>query len=437
MGLGWFTICTQVILPYHSGLSRSPFLHRLAVWGPTLKASLLSLLREPVLLVRWLQQPEIITYLRGLLASAGFMSLFSPVVLGLSAPVVAMNVFSTWNWTYSEGAHYSASIIPFVFASAIYGVGFLARQLSERARIPHRQAVNGLAALVLIVSGHHHYQIGLSPLAKSYHAPRVTDHHRLAREFMAHIPPDAPLSTQSGLYPHLAHREKAYFFPAINDAEYVFLDVTGSSYPITPEDVYDKAQQLLTSQAFGVLAAQDGYLLLKRGLSEGAEGRLPDAFYTFARADEDAIAHPLRARFGDAVELLGYDHTFYNVVNAHGLPVTVTTFWRPLRPLVDDYGFAFFFSRQDGALVYSYDERTPTTVWYPAPLWQEGEVIRMETPILSVGRLLDALTAVVLSPADPWSVEGRLRLVGIPSHARDQSLEVYQEETLLKLFRFP
>ena len=41
--------------------------------------------------------------------------------------------------------------------------------------------------------------------------PRVTDHHRLAQELMALIPPDAALSTQSGLYPHLAHRQKAYF----------------------------------------------------------------------------------------------------------------------------------------------------------------------------------------------------------------------------------
>lgn len=28
-------------------------------------------------------------------------------------------------------------------------------------------------------------------------------------------------------------QEKAYFFPAVNDAEYVFLDVTSPSYPVT------------------------------------------------------------------------------------------------------------------------------------------------------------------------------------------------------------
>ena len=473
MGIGWFLICTQVILPYHNGLPSSPFYHRITVFGPTIAASLLNIAREPVLLVQWLGRPEILTYLGGLLASTGFMSLFSPVLLTLSAPVVAMNVFSTWSWTYSEGAHYSASIIPFLTVSGIGGLGFLARQLSERWRVPRGWAVQGLAALVLVASGYHHYRIGISPLARSYHPPRMTSHHRLARELMALIPPDASLSTQSGLYPHLAHREKAYFFPAVNDAEYVFLDVTGSSYPITTVEVYETVQRLLSSGEYGVLAAQDGYLLLEKGLPadgetrlpadgetrlpadgetrlpadgetrlpvnsetrlpSGGEARLPEAFYTFARTDERAIPHALRARFGDALELLGYDYRLDHVVHAHQLPATVTTYWRPLKPLAEDHVFAFFFSRQDGAIVYHYDGPTPTTTWYPAHLWQEGEVIRIETPVLSVGRLQGAMAAVVLSPADPWSVGGRL---GPIERAGDQPLEVYEARTLLKLFDF-
>jgi uncharacterized membrane protein len=162
MSLGWFLVCTQVILPYHNGLPISPFLHRLAIFGPTVKESLRNFLREPGLLLRWLRQPEIVAYLGGLLASVGFMSLFGPVILGLSAPVVAMNVFSTWSWTYSEGAHYSASIVPFIIVSGIHGLGLLAQQISERWNVPRQWAVNSLAALVFLISGYHHYQIGLS-----------------------------------------------------------------------------------------------------------------------------------------------------------------------------------------------------------------------------------------------------------------------------------
>ncbi len=85
---------------------------------------------------------------------------------------------------------------------------------------------------------------------------------------------------------------------------------------------------------------------MKKGLSENLETDLLDEFYTFARADEEAVPHPLRARFTDALELVGYDYSILNVIHAHQLPATVTTYWRLLRPLNMDYGFTFFFTRQ-------------------------------------------------------------------------------------------
>jgi hypothetical protein len=389
-------------------------------------------LRDPRLLWRWLIRPEIRAYLLGLLSSAGYMSLFSPVLLGLSAPVVAMNVLSTWDWTYSEGAHYSASIMAFVFVSGILGLDYLARWIARRSKAARTWAVNGLAAVVLLVAGAHHYRIGISPLSASYFPPRITAHHRLGHAVMGRIPPAAALSTQSGLYPHLSHREKAYFFPAVNDAEYVLLDATGPSYPISPPEVRSAAARLLDSGRYGVLAAEDGYLLLQRGL-DGASA-LPDAFYDFYRADEQSIPHPQVARFGDTIELLGYDYTIYNTVHAQQLPVTVTTYWRPLRPLDDDLRLAFFFTRQDGAIVYHYDQLEPIALWYPPSRWPVGSIVRVDTPTLAVGRLKETLVAVVPDAGDVWSPAARLKPLGAAS---DPPLVTYDQDTLLRLFGFP
>jgi hypothetical protein len=433
LGLGWFVICTQVILPSHHGLTISPFLHRLAVFGPTLEESLRNFVGEPALLLRWLRQPEIVSYLIGLLASAGFTSLFSPLVLALSAPVVALNVFSTWNWTYSEGAHYSASIVPFLIVSAIYGVDVLARQISKLRQVPYHRAVHALAVLVLLASGIHHYLIGISPLARSYHAPSITAHHRLGKEIMARIPPDAALSAQSGLYPHVAHREKAYLFPAINDAQYVFLDVTSSSYPISLKELSWEVQWLLDSRDFAVLAAEDGYLLLQRDPAGQSMPRLPKEFTSFARAGEDGPSHRLRVRFGDALELVGYDYTIRSVVHAQQLPVAVTTCWRALTLLDRDYKFTFFFTRADGAIVGHYDGGTPTGLWYSPRGWKAGEVVCMETPALPIGRLRDVLLAVSQPLADPWSLDDRLQPI---TSANDQLVQTVEQGSLLKLFSF-
>lgn len=432
-GLSWFLICTQFILPYYSGLPVSPFLHRLAIFGPTVTQSLLNLLRDPILLVQWLRQPEIITYLLGLLSTTGFVSLCAPLLLSVAAPLLAINIFSTWSWTYSEGAHYSASIVPFIIVSGIYGVGFLSRQFSKWWGIPRRWTLKGLAILVLLISSYHHYQIGVSPLALTFYPPPITAHDRLARDFIALIPSDASVSAQSGLYPHIAHREKAYFFPAINDARYVFLDATISSYPLTVEELYTEIQELLNSQEFAVLAAKDGYLLLERTETAEWAAGLPREFYTFAVVDGETMYHPLAASFSDILQLVGYEYSLFNVVNAHELPATVITYWRPLRPLDVDYGFALFFTRQDGAIAGGYTQGTAASLWYPTSAWQEGDVVRMETPILSVGRLQDVMIAVTLPGDDAWSVDGRLRPVETKGEGDTQLFGV---GSLLRLFNF-
>ncbi len=431
LGLSWLLICTQVIVPHYSGMTLSPFLDRLYVFGPSLRESALNVVRDPLMLVRWLGQRQILVYLLGLLSTTGFMSLFAPLILALSAPIVAMNVFSTWSWTYSEGAHYSASIVPFLLVSGIYGVGFLAQLCERWCGLRRALGVRAFAMLVLLISSVHHYLIGASPLARTFYPPQVTNHHRLAEEIMRLIPVDAALSAQTGLYPHVAHREKAYFFPAVNDAEYVFLDVTGSSYPLTVKQQFGEIGRLLESERFGVLEARDGYLLLQRGRSAGTPGELPLGFYSFALADARAVPHPMAVSFGDVLELVGYDYSLLNVVNAHSLPATVVTYWRALRPMDSDYRFAFFFTSQDGAIVGEYTGELAGALWYPTSAWEGGDIVRLETPVLAVGTLQDVLVGVTLPGADAWSVDGRLRPI------RDkQQIELVDEESLLRLFSF-
>ncbi|MBC7237530.1 MAG: DUF2079 domain-containing protein, partial [Chloroflexi bacterium] len=432
-GLGWFALCMGVILPAFNGLGGSPFLPRLAIFGPTAEESFYNVLRQPMLLVQWLLKPEIVAYLGGLLASAGFLSLFAPSVLLLATPAIAMNVFSAWSWTYSGGDHYSITIVPFIIVAATYGLKNLAEILSRWPGVPYRKAVIGLSLWVLVIAGWHHHQIGVSPLAQTFYPPHPGDHHRLGKALMRQIPPEAPLSAQTNLYPHLSQREKAYLYPALNDAEYVLLDVTSSPYPLTPSGLYLSARQLLRQGDFGLLAAEDGYLLLQRGRSPSWNEALPASFYTFARA-AGPPAYSLRARFGDDLELVGYGYRILSVVHAQHRHMTLFTYWRALRPLELDYHFAFFFTRRDGAIAFCYCEDTSATAWYPPYRWRPGEVVRLETPVLVTSRRGDALLAVTPPARDPWQVRDRLPVQRV---ADGREVEILQEGTLLRLGRFP
>ena len=434
LGLAWFVVATRLIMPHFSGLAASPFLARLAIFGPGLRETFTAALAQPVLVVRWLWQPEVRAYLGGLLATAGFASLFSPQVLLLTAPVLALNVFSQWNWTYSEGAHYSASLIPFIVASAIYGVAFLARRIERAGLMQRRSAVIVLSGLALAISLAHHWQLGMTPLGRSFRLPQITAHHRLADEFIALIPADAALSAQANLYPHVALRGKAYLFPAVADADYVFLDVTSPTYPTDVAGLQAAVFGLLDAGGFGVLRAQDGYLLLKRGLPPGWEQLEGDAFLTFARGPLPAAARRVSVRFGDALELVGYDYDVHNVVTAGQPPATIATYWRPLRKLSGGYQFVFYFTREDGAVVGQYADGVALTAWYPSWAWRPAETLRVETPVLPVGRRRWVLVAVAAPWGDPTAPATR---VGPIRDLTDEPLEILQEGTLVKLFVFP
>ena len=50
------------------------------------------------------------------------------------------------------------------------------------------------------------------------------------------IPPDAAVSASGLLLPHLAFREKIYYYPAVNDAEYICANVEGDTWPLSVAD---------------------------------------------------------------------------------------------------------------------------------------------------------------------------------------------------------
>jgi len=435
LGLGWFLVATRVIQPHFNGLPASPFLARMAIFGPTIEETIRNALRDPRLVLAWLTRGEVLTYLSGLAATGGFLSLFSPVTLAVGAPILAINIFSNWDWTYSEGAHYSASLIPFVIVSAIYGAEFIAYQTARRTPLLFRHVAIGLAGWVLASSLAHQWQIGQMPFARSYQPPRVTAHQRIGHAIIGLIPADASISAQANLYPHIAHRRQAYLFPAVNDAEYILLDVTSPSFPVDVATLNSEIQFLLERGEYGVVKAQGGYLLLRRGAPPGLRDATWAAFVTFARAP-----HPPRfetgVQFDDALELVGYDYDVHNVVTAGQLPATVATYWRALRSLDADYDLAFFFTRTDGAIVGQYDAGTAALSWYPTRTWRPGEIIRVETPILAIGRDRGVLVGVSQPGAPRGDRAARLTPVASPPPAAARAANIIAGERLVELFRF-
>jgi uncharacterized membrane protein len=332
-------VLALVIMHVSSPLGYSPVATRFDLLEHQPIATLLAILRDP----------KRSAYVVGLFAQTGFLALFSPWMLLLLAPNLALNVLSSNANMYSGMAQYNADLAPFLIVGAMDGVvrlrGWLPgimRWGEERARtlapaisskmdagalrvnaafpvVARRLRSASVATVVLVTLWGAGMQQSLWRDYGQYSAqgwwPAQNAHTCLAYDLLTLIPPRASVSAQSLLVPHLSERMNIYQFPSGADtADYVALDVTsGWYYPFKDTSDYVAAfEQLLQSGDFELVAAQDGYLLLRRlpvGLRAtlGYPITLPPTFFTFATAAPPNTNMATLARYLSEAQMFGYD----------------------------------------------------------------------------------------------------------------------------------
>jgi uncharacterized membrane protein len=425
IGLGavWFVVAVYVIIPHYNPSGKSPYLGAYSHLGQGPVSIIVTALTDPVALVRTLFTMEKLTYLRDLFAPVAYLSFFGPSVLFLSLPTLAIILLSADPQVYTlEKFHYAAPLVPVVVISAVYGTAFLSERLAGKGRISRRSWVCALSVLVLLSTLVYHWSRGFTPVGGKFSLPVVTAHHRLAEEFVAMVPEESVVSAQSELNPHLSQRERIYMFPRVEDAEYVFFDVTADSWPIHPNDQWALFQSLIGDEGFGVLAAEDGYILLRRGLS-GA-GELPDSFYSFARCEEPEMEYPTVVRFGDVLRLVGFD-----LLREDNM-TSLSLYWQALTPLENDYRIYPFFYDEAGRIIEDTSLRPMTTaIWYPSSQWRPQETVWMQTLPWDVGTSFNVGVGVI--DGDDWTaLEDRLPAQVVTSTLR---VRLFDGDTMVQL----
>jgi uncharacterized membrane protein len=394
-----------------SPLGHSPTATRYVAFGHTPLQVAGYLLTHPVsILQRDVFQAQHLYYLRTLLAPMLYLPILSPLTLLIAAPVLAINLLSGDPAMYSGLYQYSAEIVPVLLLASVESVALLVvlgQRLAVRAgprvegwlwrrpRVaarwrawlsspaPARLLILGLVGLMLLTGLRTQRLHGYLPLTQGFTWPRITDHARIGGDLAQLIPPDASVSAQSDLVPHLSQRRYAYLFPYQDDsADYIFLDVTGNLYPQldSPSGYADQVKALLASGHFHLLAAQDGYLLLQRaaaGTTGEVTTNLPASFYTFTTAVPQPLAHPLNIAFGDAITLVGYEISPDGPVYLNNPYLTVTTYWRISHPVTGTPRPELVMTLPSGAQVY--DAQFATLQWLPMSAWQPGTVIAVRS----------------------------------------------------------
>ena len=431
----WFYLAVFLIIPAaRPDGGHSPYLGFFSRLGSTPVEILSSPLRTPGTWLELLTAPDTLYGIGMLTIPFALTPFLGLPFLIMAAPTFAIALFSSNPLMHRlETYHYAAPAIPFVALAAVEGIARLASGL-ERSSLP-RGRVHTLpfvTLVVVLIALGYHYHRGYSPLAKPFHWPEVTQHHSLGMTLAASIPPDAPVVAQAELVPLVANRPyvRVWTGPFDEQAEYYLLDVSHPAF-----NNRDRAQErLLADIAYeptvGLIASQDGYLLLKKGAPRTP---VTPEFFSFILADMPPEAKRVRATFGTTLQLIGFEAT--RLATDREAEPLLTLYWHVLQPMEQDYFIAIFLLDANDTPVGVTLVQQPATVWWPTSRWQAGDRIRMVAntfPWWSGDRAHFSYGVGVLPiGAHPWDTHARL-----PITHTDEEIMPIDQGTILPLVRF-
>ncbi len=447
-----------------SPIGHSPTAGRYGALGSSPTQVALTLLTHPAMVLRdYVFSHSGVYYLRTLLSPLGYLPALSPWALLIAGPALGINLLSSDPAMRAGIYHYNAEIAPVLVFAAIDAVvwmsaasGWLARQAPRLAPSPGpspaaagagktaspspaqrgrgwgggaarwpwpRLVMAGLTLFAFAFGAYEQRARGYTPVAEGFTWPVTSAHTRLANTFVAMIPPGASVSGQSDLLPHLSNRRFVYLFPyGMLQADYDLLDVTGNIYPQTDQSAYaSQVRGLLANPDYHVVAAQDGYLLLKRGagpkLSPIDPLGLPESFYSFTKLSGQP-AHQADIRYGPTpygatLRLVGYSVSPAPTLYLNNPYLYVTTYWQASAPLDpyystlsgaqnSDYHVELTLKSSDGSEHLT--ENSPTTEWRPMASWgPDGAYAVTSGPIFitsALGSQVQVGARVLTGPED-------------------------------------
>lgn len=431
----WFYVAVFLVIPVaRPDRSHSPYLSFFSQLGSTPAEILSSPLRTPGTWLELLTAPDTLHGIGMLTIPFALTPFLGLPFLIIAAPTFAIALFSSNPLMHRlETYHYAAPALPFVALAAVEGSARLASWLERISLLRWRvHTLPFVTLVVVLIALGYHYHRGYSPLAKPFHWPEVTQHHTLGMTLAASIPPDAPVVAQAELVPLVANRSyvRVWTGPFDEQAEYYLLDVSHPAFTNR-----NRAQErLLADIAYeptvGLIASQDGYLLLKK---DAPRTPITPEFFSFILADMPPEAKRVRATFGTALQLVGFE-TARLATDREAEPL-LTLYWHVLQPIEQDYFIAIFLLDANDVPVGVTLVQQPATVWWPTSRWQAGDRIRMVAntfPWWSGDRAHFSYGVGVLPiGADPWDTHARLPII----HT-DGEVVLTDQGTILRLVRF-
>jgi uncharacterized membrane protein/GT2 family glycosyltransferase len=304
-----------------------------------------------------LLRPEALRYMATLLAPTGFVPLLGAPLLLPALPRLVLTLLSESPSATSLGGRYEIILLPFLFAAAVGGLGWLAGRARERRWAPPQLAVGVLILVASVTTAAVFVPHVAAPLRRPADLAAVQVGHDIVRQISA----QASVAAQSPFAIALAHRPQLTILPNAQDPDLLLFDAFHPNREPDPAGYQEALRRAFHNPAYGLRTLAYGYLLFERGLDPATK---LDAIATFTVPE---IEYARRVELTGTVAYLGFDVSSTRV--QAGEIVYLTHYWQSLRPTPTPY---LQFTAYPGSQRFE-----PIAFGlYPPDQWQPGVVVR-------------------------------------------------------------
>ncbi len=451
-----------MIIPHFRNGAATPYACRLIDPNLLTGAQACKSLRN--VLALWIEHPDSVWnlltlspklgMLHRLFVASGYLAFLNPAALLTIVPGLSLIMVSSDVHMFSGLAHYSAELVPGVVVAALLGTRWLAFSVGPRLHVRPQLVVTATSLYLLVMSANNTRLNGFGPLTAGFSYPAITAHDRTVQKILAMIPPTASVSAQDQLNPHLSDRADIYLFPDWQhlpgpfgrEADYVVLDVTTNTFPMPPSVLVHNVRNMLADpkNPYGIVAASDGVLLLKRGYD--GPHTLPPAFFSYMLPQKPTISHPLQVDYvlgsqsnAPVLQMLGYDIERREQVNLRAPDVVVTSYWRVTRrlPKNENLQLGFLLTNADGAINTLPGDQMAIDL-RPTSTWAPGDIVRVTSQQIPISTWTPGtidVDMIVYNQGSDWTRYDQ-RIAPIVRDA-PQPLEVVEQDTMINLTTLP
>lgn len=163
-------------------------------------------------------EPEKLKYLFDILSPLGFLPLFSPAIILLSAPDLAVSLLSNNAQLHQIYYQYTSTTTPFLFIATIYTISLFLKKFKNINTLP-------IVIYIVFFSFLSQYLLGPLPGSKKPNIDMFTKQLKerdTIEDYISKIPEEYSVAATNNLGSHLSRRERIYTIPiGIDNADIV------------------------------------------------------------------------------------------------------------------------------------------------------------------------------------------------------------------------